>query len=88
MGAAGAERATAISVPDIVAAAEAESEAAATLPDLPADCRRTERTGVQTGDRLDAAVLVSDGALGRANARIVRCAAWHDELRRERKGHQ
>lgn len=52
------------------------------LPPQPADCRAQERSGVQVGDRLDVALLKTDRALGRANARVVRCAEWHDELRR------
>ncbi|QKV18703.1 hypothetical protein [Oricola thermophila] len=54
------------------------------LPPLPADCRRRERSGVVVGDRLDAAALKSDGALGRANDRVIRCAAWYDALRAAR----
>lgn len=81
MQAAGAERAIALSVPSIITAAEADRAAAERLPELPADCRRAERSGVALGDRLDAAALKADGALGRANARLARCAAWHDALR-------
>ncbi|WP_165937725.1 hypothetical protein [Antarcticimicrobium sediminis] len=35
---------------------------------------------VRTGDRLDVAVLKSDAALARQNARTVRCADWYDHL--------
>lgn len=45
---------------------------------LPADCRLRERSGVQAGDRLDIALVKTDRALGRANDRVARCAAWHD----------
>lgn len=58
---------------------------AARLPDQPADCRRTERSGVEPGDRLDVAALKTDQALGRANARIDRCAAWYDDLKESRE---
>lgn len=51
------------------------------LPDLPADCRRREASGVEEGDRLDVALLKAERAIGRGNARVGRCAAWHDELR-------
>jgi len=54
--------------------------AAARLPDLPADCRRREASGIAVGDRLDVALLKSERALGRANARTARCAAFYDDL--------
>lgn len=57
-------------------------EAGSKTPDLPADCRRQERSGVKVGDRLDIAALKTDAALSRANARVARCAAWHDEIRK------
>ncbi|MBZ8133207.1 hypothetical protein [Afifella sp. IM 167] len=60
--------------------------AGSALPDNPADCGRRERSGVVVGDRLDIALLKTDRALGRANARIVRCDAWFDELKRSREG--
>jgi len=56
--------------------------AASAVPDLPADCRVTERSGIGEGDRLDTALLKADAAAARANARIQRCAAWHDQIRR------
>ena len=59
---------------------------AAQIPDLPADCRRHERTGVRVGDRLDVAALKGDQAVGRGNARIDRCSAWYDSLRAGRGG--
>jgi hypothetical protein len=52
------------------------------LPERPADCRRTEQSGTAEGDRLDVAWLKAERALGRANARIARCAAWDDDFRR------
>lgn len=51
------------------------------LPDLPADCRRAEASGVKVGDRLDVALLKSERALGAANARVGRCAGFYDEVR-------
>lgn len=69
------------------AAGEAQAEAslvpqaiaeASKRPKLPDDCRKKERAGVQLGDRLDVASIKYDRALGRANARIERCAEWHD----------
>lgn len=54
------------------------------LPDLPADCRRREVSGVTVGDRLDVALLKSERALGRSNDRVTRCAAFYDVLRGQR----
>jgi hypothetical protein len=51
------------------------------MPDLPADCRKRERSGVRIGDPLDTALIRTDRALGRANARVTRCAAWYDQVR-------
>ncbi|WP_346908564.1 hypothetical protein [uncultured Roseibium sp.] len=48
--------------------------------DLPDDCRRQERSGVRTGEPLDTALIRTDRALGRANARVRRCADWHDRV--------
>lgn len=50
------------------------------LPDLPADCRVKEVSGVKEGDRLDVALLKSERALGRANARVERCAEFYDSI--------
>ncbi|MEO0485260.1 MAG: hypothetical protein AAF092_05055 [Pseudomonadota bacterium] len=58
-----------------------EVRAASLWPDYPEDCRRTARGDVQTGDRLDVAVLKLDDALTRQNARTRRCAAWYDQQR-------
>lgn len=49
-------------------------------PDLPDDCRRLERSGVRAGEPLDTALIRTDRALGRANARVTRCAGWHDRV--------
>ena len=54
------------------------------LPDLPADCRLREASGVREGDRLDVAVLKAERALGRQNARGSRCAAFYDEVKAAR----
>lgn len=63
---------------------DAALAAARHLPDLPADCREEERSGVTLSDRLDVAVLRGDQALTRANQRVRRCAGWHDDLRASR----
>jgi len=55
-------------------------------PDLPRDCRKQERSGVQLGDPLDIALIKTDRALGHANARVTRCAAWHDRFRDQMSG--
>lgn len=52
------------------------------LPERPADCRRKEYSGVAEGERLDVAWLKAERALGRANARVERCAAWDDDFRK------
>jgi hypothetical protein len=60
-----------------------QARAAAVWPDLPPDCRRTARHGIQPGDRLDVAVLKADAALSRQNARTLRCADWYDGQQRK-----
>lgn len=50
------------------------------FPPYPDDCRKRERSGVRMGERLDVALIRTDQALGRANARISRCAAWYDGI--------
>ncbi|MFB9340587.1 hypothetical protein ACFFTN_01545 [Aminobacter aganoensis] len=55
---------------------------AAKVPDKPADCRSTERSGVKLNDRLDIALVKTDRALSRANARIARCWAWDETYRK------
>lgn len=59
-------------------------------PDLPKDCRKRERSGVQLGEPIDVALLKTDQALGRANSRVARCADWHDTYRQQfgGRGHQ
>ena len=57
----------------------------ATHPPLPSDCRKRERSGVRLGDPLDTALIKTDQALGRANARVKRCADWDDRFRAELK---
>ncbi len=49
-------------------------------PNLPDDCRKQERSGVRMGEPLDTALIRTDRALGRANARVKRCADWHDQV--------
>lgn len=49
-------------------------------PALPADCRIREQSGVKAGDRLDIALLKSERALGRANARVERCADFYEKV--------
>lgn len=61
-----------------------EALSAGALPDLPADCRLAERSGVVTGDRLDVALLKAERALGRQNARGDRCAAFYDAVKASR----
>lgn len=56
-------------------------EATKQLPDYPADCRRRERSGVREGEPLDVALIRTDNALGRANAKLTRCASWYDSIK-------
>jgi len=51
------------------------------LPGYPEDCRRKEASGVRVGEPLDVALIRTDQALGRANARVVRCRRWYDEIK-------
>lgn len=85
MGCATSERARLADAKRAQAAAEATRAAiteAAKVPDKPEDCRINERSGVKLGDRLDVALLKTDRALGRANARIDRCWAWDQDYRK------
>ncbi len=56
-------------------------EAEKTLPAYPGDCRKRERSGVRQGEPLDVALIRTDRALGRANARVVRCADWYEDVK-------
>lgn len=65
------------------ARASGELEATKVLPEYPADCRRIERSGVRNNERLDTALIRTDQALGRQNARVRRCADWYDGIRED-----
>lgn len=65
---------------DAAAEAEGQLEASRTLPDLPAYCREHTRSGVRRGDRLDTALLRTDGALSEEHRRTDICAQWYDDL--------
>ncbi|QFT30995.1 hypothetical protein FIV00_10945 [Labrenzia sp. THAF82] len=58
----------------------AETQATRELPDYPTDCRKKERSGVREGEPLDLALLRTDQALGRANARVQRCGQWYQTV--------
>ncbi len=64
---------------DVVSEAITEAKK---MPGLPPDCRKLEAHGIVKGDRLDVAALKSAQALGRANSRVARCAAWYDGYRK------
>jgi hypothetical protein len=64
----------------IAAATSAQVEAGRQLPDYPEDCRQKEVSGVRIGEPLDVALIRIDQALGRANARVLRCGQWYDEI--------
>ncbi|WP_286202358.1 hypothetical protein [Labrenzia sp. THAF35] len=63
------------------AALSAQVEVTKELPGYPEDCRRKEASGVQIGEPLDVALIRTDQALGRANARVMRCGRWYDEIK-------
>lgn len=65
----------------IAAAAQRKARAEVfSLPLYPGDCRRFERSGVRMGEDMRTALLRTDQALARANARIVRCSEWYDGI--------
>jgi len=57
----------------------------APLPPLPGDCTGQERTGVQEADGADVALIKSDRAVGRANDRVRRCAAFYEDIAEARQ---
>lgn len=65
----------------VAAVSQGQIAAARVHPDLPADCRKHERSGVLNREPLDVALIKTDQALGRANARVSRCAGWNDQLK-------
>lgn len=75
------ERARAEQVQDALSVAEEAQRLGRSLPEYPDACRRTHRSGVKSGDRLDAALVKTDRALSRANGQIRECAGWYDEFR-------
>jgi hypothetical protein len=65
----------------VAAATQGETEATKELPPYPTDCRLRERSGVRIGEPLDVALLRTDQALGRANARVRRCGQWYAKIK-------
>ncbi len=63
------------------ASLSAHVEASKELPGYPEDCRRKEASGVRVGELLDVALIRTDQALGRANARVMRCSQWFDKIK-------
>lgn len=47
-------------------------------PELPADCRAQAASGVRPGESAKVALLKTDAALSRQNARTAACADWYD----------
>ncbi len=68
------------------AAINAGQLAGVVLPILPDDCAKTARSGVRAGERLDVALIRTDQALSRQNARTRRCAAWYNKVRTDTRG--
>ena len=58
-----------------------QTEATKELPQYPEDCRLKERSGVRIGEPLDVALIRTDQALGRANARVTRCGQWYEKIK-------
>lgn len=54
------------------------------VPSQPKDCGAREHSGVRVGDRLDVALVKTDAALSRANAKGRRCAGWYEDLKQSR----
>jgi len=52
------------------------------LPALPQDCRTTEDYKARVNESLESVLIAADAAVSRGNARIQRCAAHYDELRK------
>lgn len=67
----------------IAAKAIADKYDRAPIPAQPEDCKKQEVAGVKRGERLDTALVKTDAALDRANARTLRCWAWNDEIRKK-----
>lgn len=58
----------------------AVQEATNDPPNLPSDCRQDDvKSGAAIGDRADVAWLKAERALSQQNARVGRCAKWHDD---------
>ena len=76
------ERARAEQISKALSVADEERRIGRSLPEYPEACRRTHRSGVKDGDRLDAALVKTDRALSRANGQIRECAGWYDDVRK------
>lgn len=66
---------------EVAAKQMGQTNASRHLPDYPRDCRGKEKSGVRVGEPLDVALIRTDRALGRANARLQRCGQWYDEIK-------
>lgn len=51
------------------------------MPQYPADCIKPETAIVRVGNRLDVALVATDAALDRANAKAITCSRWYDKVR-------
>jgi hypothetical protein len=70
---------------DIVAEVAQASAQVEPLPDLPADCREEEATGVRDSDRADVAIKKLDNVITQERKRKARCIDWFDRLRAARE---
>lgn len=52
------------------------------LPDQPADCPKPETAMIKSGERLDVALVKTDAALDRANAKAKACSDWYASIKK------
>lgn len=71
------------------ATAQGKIQASVTLPDLPSDCRSLEaHASLKEGDELRSVLVRERSALGKANARVTRCAAFYSDTKSNFEGKQ
>lgn len=79
---AAATKANADLVGQAIDQAAVQRAASRLLPDQPSECGHYVRSGVEASDRQDVAIVKTDVALGRANARGAACARWYLDLKK------
>lgn len=66
-------------------AADKAIDEARRMPDFPAECRLTWRSGTLLDEDSGVSNLKYDQALGRANKQITWCAGWYDRTKAARE---